>query len=86
MYVGSPVSAVRYRCVVTKTDIPFAFENDEVRMTRLMKMDVLQEYRADYCPFEKLKRFNVNAVRGPRRIDEKLKEYLDNYNEQIKRD
>ncbi len=86
MYVGSPVSAVRYKCTVTKTDIPFVFENDEVRMTRLMKMDVLQEYRADYCPFEKLKRFNVNAVRGPRRIDEKLKEYLDNYNEQIKRD
>ena len=86
MYVAAPVSAVRYKCRVIKTDIPYVFESTEVRMSRLMKMNVEQEYPADYCTFEKLKQFGVNAVRGPRRIDEKLKEYLDNYNEQTKQD
>ena len=81
MYVGAPVSAVRYKCIVTEPDIPFSFRNEDVHMTRLMKMDVLQEYSAEYCPFDKLKQFGVNAVRGPRRIPQQLDRFLNEYGE-----
>ena len=76
MYVGAPVSAVRYKCVVTETGIPYEFSSRNVSMKRLMKMDVLKVYPADYCTFRKLNEFGVRAVRGPRRVSNTLDEYL----------
>ena len=76
MYVGAPVSAIRYKCLVTQTDIPFTFANDEVSMNALMKMDVITEYPPDYCPFAKLNELNIRAVRGPRKTNAELDRYL----------
>lgn len=76
MYVGAPVSAIRYKCVVRKTGIPYEFSSRNVSMKRLMKMDVLKEYPADYCTFRKLNEFGIRAVRGPRRVSDTLDEYL----------
>ena len=76
MYVGAPVSAVRYKCVVTEANIPYEFTSRNVSMKRLMRMDVLQEYPAEYCPFRKLNEFGIRAVRGPRRVNDSLNEYL----------
>lgn len=76
MYVGAPVSAVLYRCVVTKTDIPYEFADRNVKMTHLMEMDVLETFDEGRCPFSKLGELGIRVVRGPRRVTGEFLEYM----------
>ncbi len=77
MYVAAPVSAILYKCRVTKTDIPFVFDEGNVHMTKLMKIKLLKRYPADRFTFEVLgKEYGIYAVRGPRGIPESLSEAL----------
>ncbi len=77
MYVAAPVSAILYKCKVTKTDIPFIFSNENVSMTALMKVKLQKRYKPDKFTFTVLKEeYGVNAIRGPRGIPYSLSEDL----------
>ena len=76
MYVGSPVSAVRYKCVVTEPYIPYKYADNNVSMKYIMKMDVLEEYPKEFCGFSKLQELGIKAVRGPRTVTEDFLEYI----------
>lgn len=67
LYVAAPVSAILYKCRVTKTDIPFRFDNGEVHMNHIMRIKLLKRYAADRFTFDVLrKEYGIFAVRGPR--------------------
>ena len=73
LYVAAPVSAVLYRCAVTKTDLPFRYEGDRLRIRALMRLKLLQRYDRSEFPFARLRdEFGVFAVRGPRGIPHSL--------------
>jgi predicted DNA-binding protein (MmcQ/YjbR family) len=77
MYVGLPVSAVLYKCVVTETDIPYDFHSDSLTIKSLMKIKLLRKYPQDFFTFERLKtEFGIFAVRGPRGIPDALSKAL----------
>ncbi|MCR4704408.1 MAG: MmcQ/YjbR family DNA-binding protein [Saccharofermentans sp.] len=77
MYVGAPVSAVLYKCKVTEVDIPYDYEDDNLRITALMKIRLLKRYKRDEFTFERLKsEYGIFAVRGPRGIPYSLSEAL----------
>lgn len=77
MYVAAPVSAILYKCKVTKTDIPFEYADGNVRIKALMKIKLQKRYSPDKFTFEKLKdEYGIFAVRGPRSIPEHLSEDL----------
>ena len=77
MYVAAPVSAILYKCRVTKTDIPFRFDEGNVHMTALMKIRLLKEYAPEQFTFERLgSEYGIHAVRGPRGIPAALSEAL----------
>ncbi len=77
MYVAAPVSAILYKCRVTKTDIPFQFHSGDVSMKSLMRIKLLKRYRPDQFTFEVLgEEYGIHAVRGPRGIPESLSEAL----------
>ena len=77
MYVAAPVSAILYKCRVTKTDIPTYFDNGEVRMKSLMRIRLLKRYPPDRFTFDVLgKEYGIFAVRGPRGIPGSLKKAL----------
>ncbi len=76
MYVAAPVSAVRWKCIVRESDIPYSFRNEDVTMKYVMRLDVLKEYPPAYCPFPKLNEFGIKAVRGPRTAPPVLIDYL----------
>ena len=69
MYVGAPVSAILYQCIVTETDIPYRGRNANVNIQSLMMIRLQKRYplKTDYRIF---------AVRGPRGIPENLSEDL----------
>ncbi|MDO4192527.1 MAG: MmcQ/YjbR family DNA-binding protein [Erysipelotrichaceae bacterium] len=77
MYMGSPYSAIIYRTECIETDIPYYFENDQVKMRKLMRLKLLHEYRPDEFPFSLLKEYGVRAVRGPRSVPPELLKLLE---------
>ena len=77
MYVGSPVSAVLYKCKVTEIDIPYEYEDKNLKITALMKIKLQKRYAPDEFTFDKMKKeFGIYAVRGPRGIPNSLSEAL----------
>lgn len=77
MYVGSPVSAILYKCKVTETDIPYSYQNDNLTIKALMKIKLITRYKSDKFTFEVLNdEYGIYAVRGPRGIPNSLSEAL----------
>lgn len=77
MYVGSPVSAILYKCKVTETDIPYKYHDENLTIKALMKIKLLKRYKPDRFTFDVLKEeYGIYAVRGPRGITNSLSEAL----------
>ena len=73
VYVGAPVSAVLYKCMVTETDIPYQYQDGKLSIRALMKIQLLKRYAPDRFTFEVLKsEYGIFAVRGPRGIPDSL--------------
>lgn len=82
VYVAAPVSAILYKCKVTKTDIPFRYDDGNVRMKALMKIKLSKRYPSDSFTFDRLKdEYGIYAVRGPRSIPHSLSEALNRISE-----
>ena len=77
MYVGAPVSAILYKCKVTKTDIPYQYQDDKLTIKALMKIRLQKRYPKDRFTFDILRsEYGIYAVRGPRGIPNSLSEAL----------
>ncbi len=77
MYVGSPVSAILYKCKVTEADIPYSYQDENLTIKALMKIKLLKRYKPDKFTFVVLKEeYGIYAIRGPRGITNSLSEAL----------
>ena len=76
IYVGSPVSAIRYKCIVTQTDIPYDYEDGSLTIKNLMKIEIVKYIDKEKCPLAKMKEFGVTTVRGVRFMPKELEDYL----------
>ena len=66
MYVGAPISAVLYKCAVTAVDIPYDYEDENLKISKVMKIKLIKKYAKDFMSFSKLGEYGVRTVRGPR--------------------
>lgn len=76
LYVGSPVSAILYKCKVIEIEIPYKYSDENIKMTKAMKMEVLKTYDKSVCTIQKLREFGVTTVRAPRYMPEELEKTL----------
>ncbi len=65
LYIASPVSAVRYRCEVTETNIPLYKSDENITMTHAMKIKLSAVYPPERFSLDRLKELGVKTVRGP---------------------
>ncbi|MBO4243167.1 MAG: MmcQ/YjbR family DNA-binding protein [Clostridiales bacterium] len=73
LYVAAPVSAILFKCRVTKTDIPYEYKSKDLSIKALMKIKLLKRYDPSDFTFEVLRdEYGVNAIRGPRGIPNSL--------------
>lgn len=72
MYVGSPVSAVRYKCEVVKAGIPYSYADSNIKIKRVMKIRLLKTYKPNFLTFAELNKLGIFAVRGARRASEEF--------------
>lgn len=78
MYVGAPVSAILYKCIVTETDIPYEYTNGRLTIKALMTIRLIKRYKPDRFTFNILKEeYGIYAVRGPRGVPNSLSAVLD---------
>ena len=69
LYAAAPVSAILYQCKVTKTDIPYHYEDGSLTIRALMRIKLIKRFRTDRFTFQVLKEeYGIFAVRGPRGI------------------
>ena len=74
LYVGAPVSAILFKCLVTEMDIPYDFSNEHLTIKALMKIRLQKRYDPSSFTFDVLKEeYGIYAVRGPRGIPEALR-------------
>lgn len=78
MYVANPVGAIRYRCEVVESDIPYSFEDSNLTIKKVMRIRLLDEYDSKLFTFKKLKEYGIRAVRGPRYAPNTLTADLEN--------
>ena len=60
IYLAKPYSAILYKCQITNINIPYKFENENLKITKAMKMKVLERYGEKEYPFSKLKEYGKN--------------------------
>ncbi len=77
MYVAAPVSAILYKCRVLETDIPYDYQDKNLTITALMKIELLRCYERDAFTFSVLgDKYGIFAIRGPRGVPFSLSEAL----------
>ncbi|MCI9434537.1 MAG: hypothetical protein HFI86_04635 [Bacilli bacterium] len=76
LYVGAPYSAVFYKCEAIKVNIPYEYQDNNLKMNRVMTLKLLEKYNHSKYSFAFLNTYGVRAIRGPRRIPLKLSKEL----------
>ncbi|MCD7894061.1 MAG: MmcQ/YjbR family DNA-binding protein [Erysipelotrichaceae bacterium] len=76
MYVTKPIGAILYKCQVMEVDIPFEYQDKNLRISKIMKLQLLQRYNKDQYTFEVLNQYDIKAIRGPRRMSEALRKAM----------
>ena len=78
LYVGSPVSAIMYQFEVLESDIPYDYQDENLHIKKVMKLNLLKRFSQDFCSFSVLKKYGVTAIRGPRFMTKELSNYIKN--------
>ncbi len=73
IYFAKPYSAILFKCVITKTDIPYEYEDENVCMSKVIEIKLVKRYKEDEFTLDRLKELGVKSVRGPRSITSKLR-------------
>lgn len=68
LYVAAPVKAIRYKCEVLKSDIPYKYEDTNLKINRVMKIKMTEKYNDEVLSFKVLNKYGIKSVRGPRNM------------------
>lgn len=87
IYVGIPVKAIKYRCVVVNDDVKgelleknaYAKVGDYENNRRYMQIRMINEYK-DEIPLSKIKELGVYMIRKQGKINSELNAYISEVN------
>lgn len=72
IYVAAPVSAIRYRFEAVEVNIPRSYEDENVRMRKMMRLKLVRRYDGVVLGRALMEKHGVRAVRGPRSMPASL--------------
>ena len=76
IYVGQPYSSIMYKFKVIEVNIPYEYKDKNLKMQKIMKIELIKRYEKGKLSFGKLKEFGVNAVRSQRYMPIDLSKYI----------
>ena len=78
LYVGSPYSSIMYKLKVLEVNIPYKYEDKNLKMKKVMKLQVITKYKKGKYSFEKLKEYGIKSVRCARYMPKNLSIAINN--------
>ncbi len=76
IYVGKPYSSIMYKFRVIEANIPYKYKDENLKIQKAMKIDLLVRYKKGKLSFDRLKDFGVNAIRSQRYMPLALSKYI----------
>ena len=76
LYVASPYSKIYYCCKVIEVDIPYDYEDKNIKMQKVMKIQLVARLDQFNYDFSYLKKLGIKAIRGPRKINKDVYQYF----------
>ena len=76
LYVAKPYSSIMYKFKVIEVNIPYEYKDENLKIKKAMKIDLITRYEEGRLSFSKLKEFGINAIRGPRYMPLELSKYI----------
>lgn len=77
LYVAVPYSAILYCCQVLEVNIPHQYADDNLSMSKVMRLKLLNRFPQDKFTFDVLKSYGVKSIRGPRSMPKELERFID---------
>ena len=65
-----------YKFKVIEVNIPYEYKDENIKIKKAMKIELITRYEKGKLSFDKLKDFGVNAIRGPRYMTLDLSKYI----------
>ncbi len=72
LYVGVPYSAILYKCVVTKINIPYK----DNKINKVMQLSLKESFNKEKYNLDILKKYKLTSIRCPRYIPKELSDYI----------
>lgn len=76
LYVTSPISAIRYKCLAVEVNIPQNYQDANIKMNKAMRIHLIRKYDKTQFALPVLKQYGVTTVRGPRHMPKQLTHYM----------
>ena len=76
IYVGVPYSALMFKCIVKEANIPYKYKDENLSMSRIMKLKLIKKYQKEEFNLEKLKKYGIKSIRSQRKITNELSKEL----------
>ena len=83
IYAGKPYSAILYKSVVSKKDIPNPYKGAYSKYKNVMKLKIVDKYDENLFTLNVLKECGVTSVRGQRRITNDLSKLIKKYDKDL---
>ncbi len=76
LYVAQPYSSIMYKFKVKEVNISYEYKDKNLKIKKVMKIELIERYEQGKLFFKKLKDFGINAIRGPRYMPLSLSKYI----------
>ncbi len=76
LYLAKPYSSIMYKFKVVEENIPYEYKDENVKMQKVMKIDLIRRYEKEKLSLDKLKDFGINTIRGSRYMPLSLSKYI----------
>ena len=76
LYVAKPISAIMYKFKVIDINIPYKYQDKNLKIQKTMKIDLIKRYEPGILSLDKIKEFGIKTVRGPRYMPLSLSKYI----------
>lgn len=81
LYVGAPYSCIMFKCKALKTNIPYSYTDKNLTISNTMELELIKKYPCDKYTFKEIYKYDLKAIRGPRRMPKKLLDYMQKEND-----
>lgn len=72
IYISAPVSAIWCRCRVLETDIPADYDDGNITIKKMMRLEMTRRYGRGLITLDLMRRRGVRAARSARRVTPEL--------------